>query len=48
MGVEGRRGGRVVGREESGGSEQHSSGSPSKSLNPNGETGFLSGERERK
>lgn len=35
-------------REESGGSERYSSGSPSKSFNPNGETGFLCGERERK
>lgn len=51
--VEGRWGGegRAVGREEreeSGGSEQYSSGSPSKSFSPNGETGFLCGERERK
>ncbi len=35
-------------REESRGSEQYSSGSPSKSFNPNGEAGFLCGERERK
>ncbi len=35
-------------REESRGSERYSSGSPSKSSNPNGETGFLCGERERK
>lgn len=43
----GRVGGREE-REESRGSEQYSSGSPSKSFNPNGETGFLCGERERK
>lgn len=49
--MEGRWGGekgRVVGREERGGSEQHSSGSPSKSFVPSGDTGFLCGERERK
>ena len=41
------RGGREE-REESRGSEQYSSGSPSKSSNPNGETGFLCGERGEK
>lgn len=48
--VEGRGGGVGGGREESSsiGSEQYSSGSPSKSSNPNGETGFLCGESERK
>lgn len=49
--MEGRWGGekgRVVGREERGGSEQRSSGSPSKSFVPSGDTGFLCGERERK
>lgn len=49
--VEGRWGGekgRAVGREERRGSEQRSSGSPSKSLVPSGDTGFLCGERESK
>lgn len=52
--MEGRGGGVGGGREKreesSGniGSEQYSSGSPSKSSNPNGETGFLCGESERK
>lgn len=41
-----RAGGREE-REESRGSEQYSSGSPSKSFNPNGEAGFLCGERGR-
>lgn len=49
--MEGRWGGekgRVVGREERRGSEQRSSGSPSKSFVPTGDTGFLCGEKERK
>lgn len=49
--MEGRWGGkkgRAVDREERGGSEQRSSGSPSKRFIPSGETGFLCGERERR
>lgn len=49
--MEGRWGGkkgRAVDREERGGSEQRSSGSPSKRFVPSGESGFLYGERERK
>lgn len=51
--MEGRRDGRegrAVGREEKEereGSEQYSSGPPSKNFNPNGETGFLCVERQR-
>lgn len=49
--MEGRWGGekgRVVGREERGGSEQHSSVSPSKGFVPSRDIGFLCGEKERK
>lgn len=49
--MEGRWGGkkgRAVDREERRGSEQCSSGSPSKSFVPSGETGFLCKERERR
>lgn len=46
--VEGSEGSEEREESSSTSSEQYSSGSPSKSSNPNGETGFLCGEREKK